>query len=427
MRLPGSRVTFERALRAAGFGLLAFAVWAVATDAQPRGRAAAQERQLPLELVRWTRSVPADTIAVTLASAPGAVQRDWLAALAGAGTAVTWSGAVPATAVELVPVADPSGGVRVLAAAPARAWVRLADSLGGIDSAQAGRSGASFTLAMRGGGVRMSAAGQLAQPGASDTLMTRHAVVLGRAEWEARFVVSALEERGWVVDARLAVAPGIAVTQGNALPLDTARQAVVIALDSLAPADAAAVARFVGNGGGAVLSAAAAHSVPLLAVGRVGARVRAPQITFTARNPRRALSLDPILPRGDAIVLERQGGDVVLAARRVGAGRVVQVGYDETWRWRMAALGDAVDEHREWWAGIVAAAAYRSVTGDGRRETGVNPAPLASLVAALGPASPVGAASAQLPDLRRFLPVAALLMFGCLLAEWASRRLRGAA
>ena len=39
-----------------------------------------------------------------------------------------------------------------------------------------------------------------------------------------------------------------------------------------------------------------------------------------------------------------------LAARRAGAGRVVQLGYDETWRWRLAGSGDAPTAHRDYWS-----------------------------------------------------------------------------
>jgi hypothetical protein len=57
----------------------------------------------------------------------------------------------------------------------------------------------------------------------------------------------------------------------------------------------------------------------------------------------------------------------------------------------------------------------------------VDPAPLVSLVDAIGPASPPGAGAAGGGDPRRFLVAAAALLFAVLLAEWTSRRLRGAA
>ena len=431
MPLRADRIVLERALRAVSLGLLAFCAWAMIQDAPTHGRTDAQHNAIARSLRSWTRERPGDSLHLALRTAPGPVQRDWLKALSGAGTAITWSGAVPATAVEVVPLADPAGGARVLAAAPAAAWVYVADSLGVLDSVHALRGGAAFTLAAAPGALTMRAGGQAALAAGAESVAPRHAVVLGRAGWEARFVLSALEERGWVVDARLAVAPGIAMTQGRVFPLDTARQAVVVALDSLAPADAAALQRFTLNGGGVVLGAAAARSARAFAAGGVGPHLRAPLLTFAAGAPRRALALDPILAHAGTVVLEREGTHAVLAARRAGAGRVVQVGYDETWRWRMANLADAVDAHREWWAGVVAAAAYRSEIGDRRPETGTrrvaDPAPLASLVAALGPARPAAAAAGPRFDPRTLLLPAASLLFLCLLAEVASRRLRGGA
>lgn len=418
----------EGALRAAAFALLAFCAWAATRGPEGRGTGG-PEHLAASRLVEWTRRSPGDSLSISLAAAPPAFQRDWLRALAGAGTRIGWHGAVPATAIEVTAVPDPAGGLVILGAAPAGVWVALSDSLGRIDSARVSRSGVAFRAAAHTGALRTMASGQAAGAGPADSVAARHAVVLGRAEWETRFVITALEERGWIVDARVAIGPGIAVIQGRPLPLDTARHSVVVAIDSLAPTDAAAIARFVAAGGGLILAPRAAATMPALAAGRVAPHLRAPTVAFTAESPQGSLALDPVLPRGDAIVLERQRGHVVLAARRVGAGRVVQTGYDETWRWRMAGGGDAVDAHREWWAEAVAAAAYRPEwgTGDGDWGMGNDRAPLASLVAALGAASPAVTRPATLPDPRRLLLPAALLLFAVLLGEWTSRRLRGVA
>ena len=428
MRSLADRVRLERALRLAAFALLAFCAWAL-TGGRGDGGIGGQEHLTSAGLVEWTRRSPGDSLAVSLKSAPSAVQRDWLRALGAAGTQIAWSGTVSATAIEVLPVPDPAGGFVVLGAAPAGAWVALADSLGAIDSVRVGRSGVVFRAAAHTGTLRTMGAGQETRAAAPDSLAARRAVVIGRAGWETRFVITALEERGWIVDARVAVGPGVAVTQGRPLPLDTARQSVVIAIDSLAEPDVGAIARFVAAGGGAVLAPPAAATMPSLAAGRVAAHVRPPTVAFSAASPRGGLALDPVLPRADAIVLERQRGHVVLAARRAGAGRVVQSGYDETWRWRMGGGDDAVEAHREWWTQTVAAAAYRPDRGPGTgdRGPGNDGSPLASLVAALGPASQAAAASAALPDPRRFLLPAALLLFAALLGEWTSRRLRGAA
>ncbi|HEY0970737.1 MAG TPA: hypothetical protein VGE02_07165, partial [Gemmatimonadales bacterium] len=143
--------------------------------------------------------------------------------------------------------------------------------------------------------------------------------------------------------------------------------------------------------------------------------------------PRRGLPLRPVAVRADAVPLETRGGSVAVAARRVGAGRVVQLGYDETWRWRMAGAEGAPAAHRAWWSGLVAAAAYAPRGSDAAAV--LDDAPVARLIAALG------APSAELADgategrgaVERgapawIFPLVAII----LLAEWASRRLRGA-
>src|SRR6185437_16402071 len=66
----------------------------------------------------------------------------------------------------------------------------------------------------------------------------------------------------------------------------------------------------------------------------------------------------------DAEIVQRRGPGIAIAARRVGAGRVLQVGYDETWRWRMAGGPGSAAQHRAWWAGIVSAIAYAPSASD---------------------------------------------------------------
>jgi hypothetical protein len=109
----------------------------------------------------------------------------------------------------------------------------------------------------------------------------------------------------------------------------------------------------------------------------------------------------------------------------------VQVGYDETWRWRMLGGDDAPSAHRRWWSAVVGGAAYAPAvarTGGDLRSpdaTPPDPAPYAGTVAALGaprPAAPAAATSGGTGiPWWLFFPIAAAL-----LAEWGSRRLRGA-
>ena len=82
--------------------------------------------------------------------------------------------------------------------------------------------------------------------------------------------------------------------------------------------------------------------------GRAGPRIAAASLSFASTTPRRALGFFPIVAlASDAVPLESRDGRVIAAARRAGAGRVVQLGYDDTWRWRLAGTGDAPAAHRD--------------------------------------------------------------------------------
>jgi hypothetical protein len=160
-----------------------------------------------------------------------------------------------------------------------------------------------------------------------------------------------------------------------------------------------------------------------IAPGRAGARVPAVSISFASATPRRALGFFPVLSlASDAVALESRDGRIAAAARRVGAGRVVQLGYDETWRWRLAGTGDAPAAHRDYWSSVVAAAAYRATTR--AAATLDDAAPLASLHAALGEPTAARGTPAFVGARLPWWMLAALAAL--LLAEWGSRRLRGA-
>jgi len=379
-------------------------------------------------LAAWTLDPGADSLHVALDEPPRAAERDWLAALRRAGAVVTWSSrGITPVALTVEALNDPTGGVRASLAAPVGARVVVSDSLGVLDTVVMAGPSASLNARSVLGAARASADGPGASAALRDSLARRGAVVLGRAGWEAKFVIAALEESGWKVSARLAVAPGIFVRQGG-VELDTATTGVVVALDSTAARDARAIERFVRSGGGLVLAGDAARSAGFarLAAGSAGARVRSAAISFSDSTPRRALGFYQISARADDVVpLESRDGAMAVAARRVGAGRVVQSGYDETWRWRLQGGSDSPDAHRAWWSAMAGSAAYRAAHQLPIHAEMLDPAPLAATFAAMGaPVAPERATAvpAAQPALRGWMLLALLAM---LLAEWASRRLRG--
>ncbi|HEX5831226.1 MAG TPA: hypothetical protein VFY16_09605, partial [Gemmatimonadaceae bacterium] len=145
---------------------------------------------------------------------------------------------------------------------------------------------------------------------------------------------------------------------------------------------------------------------------------------LASADPRRGLPLGALRrPRADAVALETRGDELAVAARRVGRGRVVQHGYEESWPWRMAGGDAAPAAHRRWWSGLVSAAAHAPAVP--RAELALDDAPLARLVSTLGPpVAPPRAAAPVRPDGAPWWLFAGAAI--ALLLEWASRRLRGA-
>lgn len=407
--------------------VLAFAAWSATLPPPERGPAASETDGLGDSLARWTAAAP-PRVHVSLDVAPIPAERDWLRALRHAGTPATWNGdGIPALAIEAAPVASPQGGTMLWITAPRGSRVELTDAVASIDTVTSVAGGASVFAPIVTGPVRATVDAQSASAAVRDVVLPRHVLVLGRATWEAKFVISALEEAGWRVDARLSVAPGIDVTQGMARTPDTARHAAVVVLDAPSGSTSGAIARYVRAGGGAILSgtSASAASLAEIAGGRVGLRIRPLSIAFADDAPRRALGFLAIAPRSDGIVLEERDGRIAAVARRADAGRVVQIGYDETWRWRLAGGATALDAHRGWWSGLVSSVAYRAAT-PAARVSRDDDAPRARLVDALGPPA---AAAPAVAMRARWAPSPVLLfvlMATLLLAELASRRLRGA-
>lgn len=421
------RAGIETALRALSVAILALMLWLSLDRGQPEEVVAARSASLGPALRDWSRAgVPADRASIHLDRNPTPAHRDWIRALSRSGTSVNWRGDLPATAVSVQSVPSPRGGFTVLAAAPRANRVSIEDDLGLIEGETAANGGAKFLVPIATGNVVAKVGGTEARARMPDSVRIGRVLVIGTANWETKFVTAALEEDGWKVDTEMRVAPGVDVTQGGAA-LDTARYSAVVALDESAVSRAPAIARFATSGGGVVL-AGATGGLDAFASIRAGAagRIQSPAATEGEPGSVKITSL-PIAPvislRADAIRLTTENGAVVSAARRHGAGRIFQAGYIDTWRWRMSGGNDAPAQHREWWTQAVASVAYAPAITHSAIAT--DNAPIAHLVAVLGPPSrqtgPTLASGAGSISLWLLYAILSLSLLG----EWASRRLRG--
>ena len=377
-------------------------------------------------LERWTTVSSPARIHVALDHPPSGPEQDWLAALSGAGTTVEWSGEeLLPTAISIEPRADPAGGADVSIAAPKGSLVLLRDTLGTLDSTQAGPHGVHAYIARPRQTLEAVVGPVTATAALHDSLQLKRLLVLGSASWETKFTTAALEERGWSVDTHVPISPQTNVLQGNVATIDTARYSAVLVLDTTAAPYAQQISRYVRSGGGLILWSPAARTRGLspLAPGRPGKPLEDEGRAPRDEAPRQDLALVPITSLAeDAIALERRGEDIALAARRVGSGRVLQTGYVNSWRWRMAGGEDAPEAHRTWLAGLVSSVAYT-----GRAQLAApptDPAPLARLIDRLGPPSPAQPAD-QPPRPEELLPWIFAALCAALLLEWLSRRTRG--
>jgi len=426
---PRARVWLERAAHLLGLAIIAWLLVDSLGPGPEAGGELVEAGTLADELRRWSTVAAPGEVHLTMDAAVSPPYREWLAALAAAGTRVSWDAdSVVPLAVALDPIPDPAGGTRIWAAAPPGTTLVLEDEVGPIDSVEAGAAGARFVTHTPITKVARVRAGAFAAASAQrDSIVFGRILVVGRVGWEAGMVAGALEERGWEVDVKLALSPKGDVVQGRpAETLDPARYSAVVLLDSAALVGPAQLVRYVREGGGLVMTARAAAAAPLapLRVGRTG-RTAAPIEPFdtTSALPQRSLALTSIVPAADAVPLELRDELVAVAARRVERGRVAVVGYDDTWRWRMAGGADGPDQHRAWWAGLVATVAR--VDRVPLPEAGLtDEAPLASMVQVLGTPSPRPMDIA--PPRSPAYGLAFAVLAAALLLQWLSRRLRGA-
>lgn len=348
------RSVVERTARVVAIVALIVSAWAL-------GRRTTVETNVGRALGDWTTR----SVRLTLDSTLSPTDRDWLAALRVNGVHVEWSWRQsPPTprAVAASPLADPSGATRVAVAAPGGTQVTLADRLGLIDTGRASSGG--LTVVVPAAMTSLQASG--ARTTVSDSLILRPIMVLGTVNWESKFVVRSLEERGWHVDARLSIGPGHAVIQGASMPLDTGHYAAILAMDSGARFEAAAIRRYAVMGGGVIIAGSAARYLDAMA-------------------------------------------------------NAVRVTDDTTWRIRMDSVGGPA-RHRDLWAGLVAQVAYAPRVRFSTTPLDDDPAPVAATIARLGQATPVGRRGPSWPGPAVWFAVLA----AALLVDWGSRRLRGA-
>lgn len=392
------RVRLEQVLRGVVIVALGLMLWQSLRPQTESGGAAITGALGGGALRRWSASATAPrTIQARLDSMPSPLERAWLAALRGAGSDVSWSGDLTPLMIDAQPIAAPTGGTRAIIATPRASPVVLADEIGPIDTVRPQNSGATLTLRVIPDRLTARSGHTIASTIQPDSVALRRVLVIGAAGWESKFTVAALEEEGWRVDALIRVAPGIDVTQGSPSPIDTAHYSAVIALDSTASPDASRIISFVRSGGGVILEPAAASLA-----------------SMSALRTTSAVSL-PIK------------GPASIAAKRIGAGRAIQIGRDDSWRMRMTN-DDGVADHRRWWTELVSNVAYAPRTPRVTTGSTINgdPAPFADLVARIGPAS-----SNQISRLSPTSVNMSVWLFGLLAAaligEVVSRRTRGAA
>lgn len=421
--MPSPRSRFELGCRVGAFAVLG---WLLGNSIIPtktirvdRVTADNVSRDLP----SLTRTAGDVIVHLDATHVPDGWAVDWLSALQHSGRPVTWSGKPTPAAIGTQPAVDPAGGVRIDVAAPASSAIALRDDASPIDSIHVAALGGSVVAPIVVGPIRGSVNGQRFVATTNDSLVLRPVVVVGAAGWEGKYVVSALEERGWPVIARFTVAPNVDVTDGVLANLDTGHVSAVIAIDSTVGSLASAIDRFVRSGGGLVLAGASASTgaIALLAPGNVAPRTH-PNVKATDPVRLGTTGFYPVSAmKSDGVALDRRPDGIAMAARRVGSGRVIQVGYDDSWRWRMAGDPGSESAHRLWWTRVVASVAF-TPTVPSLGFDAASAAPVASLVDRLGPArnSPISVPSRPID--RRILISLIMIL---LLTEWASRRLRG--
>jgi hypothetical protein len=430
------RVWLEYVLRGIVLAVLAVMFWQSLRQQTESGSRVVRARGVSrASLAEWSALSKAPSgIHLQLETVPSPIERAWLGALAGARSSVTWRGDLSALMVEAQPIASPAGGTKVLVAAPSEIAVVLRDGIGVIDTLRMHNAGASIDLTWADDNFTARVKGLVASTVTRDSVSLRKVLVIGAAGWESKFVVAALEEEGWKVDALIRVAPSVEVAQGPPTTIDTSRYSAVVALDRRASPYASRIVEFARAGGGVVLGREATSVEGLAEIragvgGEGGAKSAGRAIPGAGSITLADLAYTPIRSlRGDAAVIERWSDGVATAARRTGAGRVIQLGYEDTWRWRLGGGADAIREHRLWWTRLVSGVAYATlVLRTAENIASVDPAPFTDLVATVGANTSPGFVPRLSGSSANFTAWLFAFLVAALIGEVASRRTRGAA
>ena len=416
--------------------LMAWRLFAPIEDRPVTARVAANgvmDRSLA-ELLQARR----DTIEVMLDGTPTARTRAELRAVQGSGRMLRMSTSrLPAAlAVTAEQEWNASGGTRVQVVSRDSARQAVADAAGLIDSVRIDSMGLRTRSGPIEGTVTVGAAAMT--PWRASSPAEARVLVVGAATWESRFLIAALEEAGWPVDAAVSLSPTVTITQGAARSPDRSRHAIVVLLPGAPASVVGGLLAFVRGGGGLVIvgEAARAPGLGLLRAGVPAATISGEAGAEASDAPRHGLDLVPIAALAEgSVALESRDGRVAVAARRVGAGRVLQVGYDNSWLWRMGGDDASPVAHRRWWSTLLSGlvpvrAPVRDVAPTPEHDT-LDAAPVAALARDLGMPVLRAASTVSMPtasfaaslDLR-WLLVGAVLT---LVASWTLRRWRGLA
>ena len=421
MRSPIDARALEWGARALLFASLFALLWRVWSPPRVARDEAVTSSGLTGALQRWTTGAAPARASVSIDRLPTPAERDWLAAFARSGSDMAWYGDVEAIAVEALASAEPQHSYVIRVAGAPGSEMTIGDGAREIAAVTTGEGAGSIRTTVLSGPVSVDAGGGRASTVRPRARRVGRVAVIGPAGWETKFVIAALEERGWRVDSRVAVGPAVSVGTLASTALDTSRYSAAVVVQQLPGGWLSPLTQFVSMGGGLIVTGGAIRDRSLAALlpAQPG---RALGTRDSAVVTREALGGLAIAPGPRAVVLETRADAPVVAAGRVGNGRVILAGYSDTWEWRMRGDENALGAHRDWWSAVVGAAAYAPDTGAAIHSP--ESAPLAALHAALGP--PGTAGPLPLPRDRR-LPVEALLFALAtlsLLAETVSRRRR---